>query len=145
MTSLKKKIGRPVIETVQSWKKKCWKACSEYVRRRDADEDGMIRCCTCGVRKHWKEVDAGHFLDGRGNAILFDIRGIHPQCKPCNGRLKNRRVDNVDLAYLDFMRYRYDEKVISDLQKLRKTTRQFTVPELKKMTEEFKRKIAQLN
>ena len=85
-------------------KQKAWKACSKYVRLRDAveyctdrgidlgqfarPEDIIGRCCTCGSVKSWIRMDAGHFKGrgiGGGSGSYFDERNIHLQCKPCNG------------------------------------------------------------
>lgn len=85
-------------------KQKAWKACSKYIRLRDAlkycEERGLdlkqfIRaedvigvCCTCGTVKSWSRMDAGHYKSrgmGGSSGVYFDERNIHLQCKPCNG------------------------------------------------------------
>jgi len=65
-------------------KKKAWRIFSEYYRRKHADSQGYARCYTCGVRKHWKELQVGHLLDGRYNSILFDEHVVRLQCRRCN-------------------------------------------------------------
>lgn len=65
-------------------KEKAWKEVSLYVRLSHANKDGFVKCFTCDNIKFWKEMQAGHFVPGRGNSILFDIRGIRPQCYGCN-------------------------------------------------------------
>lgn len=51
---------------------------------------GMCVCITCGVVLPWsgslggQGMDAGHFI-GRTPSVVLDERGIHPQCKRCNG------------------------------------------------------------
>ena len=62
--------------TLSYLKKKLWKLVSEYVRRSGADRNGNCRCCSCGVLRNWKELQAGHFIDGRSNGILWDLRGL---------------------------------------------------------------------
>lgn len=69
---------------LKKWKKKAWQAFSAYIRRREADDNGMVRCCTCGTVKNWREVDAGHFVPGRNNSVLYDTRIVWAQCKSCN-------------------------------------------------------------
>ena len=66
--------------TLAKLKKKAWKILSEYVRRREADENGMVYCYTCGERFHWRDVHAGHAIPGRHNAVLLDTDIIRPQC-----------------------------------------------------------------
>jgi hypothetical protein len=126
--------------SVNAWKSRVWDETSVIVRLRDADAEGFVSCCTCGVRKHWRRVDAGHFLDGRTNGTLFDLRGIHPQCKPCNGNLKQAPKD-TKIRYEAFMLERYGREVVDELRALARSTRQFTVAELVAMREE-RREIA---
>ena len=61
--------------------KKCWKLMSEWVRRKDADWKGNVKCFTCGVVKHWKEMHAGHFIHDK---LDFDERNLKPQDCSCN-------------------------------------------------------------
>jgi len=70
---------------VRYWEKKLWKVFSEYIRRKDADLDGMVDCYTCYSKKHWKQVDAGHFVSRNARAVKYDERNVKPQCKACNG------------------------------------------------------------
>lgn len=65
-------------------KKKAWSACSIYIRKKYADPYGWNTCYTCGTRKQWKEMDAGHGFAGRSKAVLFMEDVIRPQCKQCN-------------------------------------------------------------
>jgi len=44
----------------------------------------MAVCVTCGVIKNWKELQCGHFVDGRNNSVLYDERLCFPQCFKCN-------------------------------------------------------------
>lgn len=70
--------------TLKSLKNKAWKVFSEYIRRRDADEGGTVRCYTCGALYFWKQIHAGHAIPGRRNAVLFDAEIVRPQCPRCN-------------------------------------------------------------
>lgn len=58
------------------YKDKLWKVFSTYVRLRD---NGI--CFTCGTRKHYKQMQAGHFIH---NVLDFDEKNIHAQCVACN-------------------------------------------------------------
>lgn len=75
------------LKTLGSLKKKAWKLCSEYVRKREADEGGFVHCYTCGAPIHWKyEAQAGHSIPSRNNAVLLDDSICRPQCYVCNIR-----------------------------------------------------------
>lgn len=71
-------------KSLKTIKAKAWKLFSEYVRRKDADEGGTTRCYTCLQLAHWKELQCGHSIPGRHNAVLFDAEICRPQCQRCN-------------------------------------------------------------
>lgn len=69
-------------------KEKAWKAFSRAIRLRDclfttgSTEYG--KCCTCGRVFPYGQLQAGHFIAGRNNSILFEPRAVHGQCRGCN-------------------------------------------------------------
>ncbi len=73
------------VAKIKTLKNKLWNLTSEYVRRKDADENGYVACYTCGKVKHWKTGDAGHAIPGRHNKVLYDLELLRFQCKHCNG------------------------------------------------------------
>lgn len=128
-------------KSVSDLKAEVWKIFSLYIRQRDADSNGYASCITCGVKMHYKKLQAGHFIPGRRNAILFDERGCHVQCYACNcGWLKgNPRM------YDRFMQQNYGEKVIKELEDLNYgPAKQFTKEELLTLKEKFKTLLNQL-
>jgi hypothetical protein len=66
-------------KSLRAIKQNAWKLFSEYVRRKNADRDGFTHCYTSGVRAHWKELQCGHAIGGRHNAVLFDEEICRPQ------------------------------------------------------------------
>lgn len=64
---------------------KLWKAFSEYIRLRDADDNGICTCITCGLKRHWKQVDCGHGIPRQHWGTRYDERNNNAQCKRCNG------------------------------------------------------------
>lgn len=58
---------------------------SLYLRRSNADENGLVQCYTCPERLPVGQMQAGHYIP-RGNMLLrFDIeRNLRCQCKGCN-------------------------------------------------------------
>lgn len=80
--SFPKKTKKP---SVAKLKKKLWTLFSEYIRRLYARPDETCECVTCGVVKHWKELQAGHFIPaGSSNNLRFVEMNVHPQCYSCN-------------------------------------------------------------
>jgi len=85
--------------SLPSLDKKLWRIVSEYVRRRDANYGGLCLCPTCGAPKHWKEMDAGHFISRDRKSTKFDERNIHAQCPACN-RFKSGKQYEMSI-YID--------------------------------------------
>lgn len=57
---------------------------SNYIRQRDADVGGTVRCVTCRRLLFWKEAHAGHFVKRQHRAVRWDERNVHAQCVSCN-------------------------------------------------------------
>jgi len=70
--------------SLKGLRKKTWQACSQYVRQSYADHKGMLQCYTCPTVAPISEMQAGHCIGGRNNAVLFDLEIIRPQCPRCN-------------------------------------------------------------
>ena len=65
-----------------------WKWFSLFIRMRNADDNGMVRCVTCDKRIHYKESDAGHFQTRERKSTKFDEKNVQVQCQAEN-RFKN--------------------------------------------------------
>ena len=70
--------------TISKLKKKLDRLFSIYVRTKDADELGMTTCYTCGVKKHYKEMHAGHFQSRRHICTRWHEQNVKVQCPRCN-------------------------------------------------------------
>lgn len=77
----KPKNKTPKLSTIKA---KAWDLFSEWVRRKHADEDGWGYCYTCGKGAHWKDLQCGHAIPGRHNAVLLDAEICRLQCWQCN-------------------------------------------------------------
>lgn len=75
---MKRKKPKSVLKTEKA---KTWKLISEYVRRKDADDDGYTACYTCGASGHWKTMQCGHFFHGK---LDYDLRNLKCQDARCN-------------------------------------------------------------
>ena len=118
-------------------KTKAWKAFSRYIRLRDClvttgtKDYGL--CFTCGRKKHFKELEAGHFVDSRCNAILFEEDGVHAQCHQCNCY----KSGNKD-AYTPKMIELYGLKRVEELQQQKYTTVVYKIWDYEKIEKEYR-------
>jgi hypothetical protein len=119
--------------------KKLDKAFSEYIRRRDADDNGMVKCCTCPTVKYWKEMDCGHWLL-RGNlSTRFDERNSHAQCRACN-----RHLDGQWEKHRDYINKRHGSDAIWQLGLTKVRAAKLMQFEIDELTEYYKNKIKEL-
>lgn len=69
-------------------KTKAWDAFAKYIRVQGCLETTGLAflgvCITCGKQFHISYLQAGHFMSGRRNAVLFQEQGVHIQCRYCN-------------------------------------------------------------
>lgn len=115
-------------------KRKVWKEFSIFIRTRGADSEGFNRCVTCGVRLHWKELHAGHFLRGRLNANLLNETSCWPQCSFCN----IEKHGNLE-AYERFMLEAYGQMWIDHLKRQREVTHKWEADELQALLDSYKK------
>lgn len=57
---------------------------SKYIRLKNATPQGYIQCYTCGIIKHYKNMDCGHFIKREYHRLRYDERNCKPQCTRCN-------------------------------------------------------------
>ena len=112
------------------------KVFSIYIRRRDADENGQVKCCTCPAVAHWKQMDAGHFMP-RGNlSVRYDEKNSHPQCRLCNGTLCGKPSE-----YSKFIIDQYGPEELERLLTLRHQTVGLMQYEIDGLERKFKAKL----
>lgn len=125
-------------KSIKTLKAKAWKLFSEYIRRKYADENGMVKCCTCDHFAHWKQMQAGHFIPGRCNSILFEENGVHPQCRKCNYNEGNGP------EYYVFMLNKYGQEEIDRLRNLRHQAVKLDLGFYESFIPELKQKLKEL-
>ena len=93
--------------TKNDWFKWLWPVFSRYIRTRDClATTGTVthgKCVTCGRTLAFKKLQAGHFIPGRTDAMLFDEDQVHAQCYRCNCKLQG-----MWHKYFLFMRAKFD-------------------------------------
>ena len=115
-------------------KKAAWYWLSMWVRRKAADDNGYVQCVTCGVTKHWKEMDAGHFIPKkRGLSIYFVEEAIHPQCTYCN-RFNSGQL----IEYTRYMQNMYGIDFVDELLALARTTKSMRLADFEEIETEYR-------
>jgi len=121
-------------------KKSLWGYISKVIRLKYADDNGYVKCVTCNTIKHYKELQAGHFIpQAQGDACRYIEENIHPQCYRCNINLGGNGAE-----YYPYMLDMYGQELIDDLRALSKTTVKFTESDLLDMETEWKERLSGL-
>lgn len=111
-----KKKGRKRLPSIKNLRKRVWAQFSIFIRTRDADEFGIVTCCTCPARHPWNsgQIHAGHWIHGR---LDFDERNVNSQCRNDNYYSHTK----VNTAYAVFMAKKYGAEVMDELRLLSNT------------------------
>ena len=73
------------MKTISKLKKELDKWFSLYIRLRDATDEGLVQCFTCGKVAHYKKgMQNGHFQSRRYHSTRWDERNCQVQCVGCN-------------------------------------------------------------
>ncbi len=124
-------------------KDRAWKACSAYIRSKECLEttntpDWGI-CCSCNSWKHIKDLQAGHYIGGRRDNILFIDDIIHIQCIGCNYYKQGNY-----LEYKKYMINRYGEEKVERLENMKWIKKSLSLLELKALEQDYKNKLREL-
>jgi len=123
-------------KTISQLHKILWKAFSEYIRRKNADRNGYVRCCSCGQIHQWKNVDCGHYISRSFLTVRYDEMNCAPQCKGCNAFRQGNPIE-----FRKHLIDRYGEKAVLDLEGRKNYPAGFTRDGLILKIEEYKQKL----
>lgn len=128
-------------------KDKALEAFSIYIRTRDClrftGDPTEGKCVTCNREYPFKQLHAGHFIQGRGNAVLFDERLVFSQCPGCNMNPPYGKGGN----YVEYFRFMLDEvglEKIDELRTLKHDTVIYKEFHFKELEEKYKLKTVEL-
>ena len=67
------------MKTISKLKKDLDKWFSLFIRLRDADDLGFVKCFTSGRYYHYKNIHAGHFMSRKSHSTRWDEINVQPQ------------------------------------------------------------------
>lgn len=112
---------------------------SQFIRLRDSDCNGYIRCYCCGYAVHWTNAHNGHFINRRHLGTRWHEINNNACCTPCN-IYKNGNLD----AYRERLVSKWSESIIDQLTMLKTSVIKFTDTELKDMIKHYKNEVKKL-
>lgn len=127
----------------QKAKDNAWKAFSIYIRTRDcirfSGTTELGKCVTCKRAYPFKQLCAGHFIQGRGNAVLFDERLVYSQCGGCNTNPPYGKGGNY-VEYYVFMLEEWGQIMIDEFRALKHETKIYKIHDFEALEQEYKDK-----
>jgi hypothetical protein len=122
----RKPLRKPKPKTKGYWVKKLDQIFSLYIRQKYADHFGMVSCYTCGTRKHYKDMQNGHYISRGNMATRWDEENCRVQDSACNifrggnyVEYSSRLIEEVGIEkYKELVKKKYEIKQFSikDLQ-----------------------------
>jgi|GEM_PF-3359717 hypothetical protein len=126
--------------TARQWLEKCADDLfSVLIRRRNANEWGMVHCFTCENYQAWKNMDCGHFASRSHHSTRWHENNCQAQCKTCNGEMAGNL--NVFAKNLDG---KYGVGTADELGALSRLIQPWSNDQLRELIESLKLKIKQL-
>ena len=72
------------MKSISKLKKELDKWFSLYIRLRNATNEGLTQCYTCGKVDHYKRLQCGHFQSRRHHSTRWNEQNCQVQCVKCN-------------------------------------------------------------
>lgn len=121
-------------------KAKLDKIFSEYIRLRDADNNGMVRCISCMKIDHWKNVDCGHFVNRGHTSTRYNEKNCNAQCRKCN-----RFDEGNNIGYARGLVRKYGQQVIEELEILKHQASHLSEFDYKILIAHYSKKVKELH
>lgn len=125
-------MKRKKLRSIKAIKRDLDNAFSLFVRRRDADENGMGRCVTCF---RWAKLEAGHFIPRQYVSTRWLEINCAGQCSFCN-----RWMHGAQAEFYVALVKQHGQSVVNELMQAKHRTVKFSRDELNEMLTKFKEK-----
>lgn len=125
---------KPKQKTKSYYVKKLDDVFSKYIRQKYADDFGMVTCYTCNKLAHYKDMQNGHFISRSVMALRWDEENCRVQCVSCNVFKCGNYIE-----YTLRLQKEIGKKAVDNLFKRKHEIKQWTIAELKKEIEKYKK------
>ena len=112
---------------------------SEFIRLRDADENGLARCISCGKIVPWREADCGHFVNRSHMSTRYNEKNCNLQCRSCN-----RFDEGNNIGYMKGLIKKYGPGIIDELWVIKGQPSHLSAFDYKVLIDHYKREVKKL-
>jgi hypothetical protein len=109
------------------------KVFNHFIKLKDANSQGFVKCFTCDNVHHISNIDAGHFQGSRKQSVRWDEMNVKPQCRKCNSTNNGMRKE-----FADRLDEKYGQGTAENLIRKANKVRSYSSSELKDMIEYYK-------
>lgn len=116
---------------------KCLDALQLLVRLEAANDEGYVRCVTCGIWRPWNDgMQGGHFIaKGDSSYWALEKENVHPQCSGCNSF--GMKFGTAQIRYTLFMEDMYSKDKVEEMLACKKTTKKICKADYRNMLSQF--------
>lgn len=110
---------------------------SIWIRRRDADEYGIVDCPLCEHQYHWKHMVNAHFIRRAILVTRWNLDNCHATCSTCNTLMES----DPDLAarYGLWVIEKIGADRYTELMILRQTQPKFTQSDIDEIADKYRK------
>jgi len=131
---------KPKVKSSKVLRQECLKAIQRLCRLAAADDDGNCACVSCGVVKHYSQLQGGHWL-AKGSSSFWALRieNVHPQCASCN--MWGMRYGSAAQQYTLWMEDMYGRDFVDEMIATKSNPIKLYKADYEEMLEEFNEQI----
>jgi hypothetical protein len=131
---------KPKVKSSKVLRQECLKAIQRLCRLAAADDDGNCACVSCGVVKHYSQLQGGHWL-AKGSSSFWALRieNVHPQCASCN--MWGMRYGSAAQQYTLWMEDMYGRDFVEEMIATKSNPIKLYKADYEEMLEEFNEQI----
>lgn len=135
-----KKKKKRKSDSRQSLIRKLDRVFSQYIRLRDSDDKGMIKCVSCPSRIHRKKAHSCHFVSRSRLWYRRDEKNCHAGCPSCNTYRQEMHMRNYTTFMIDNYWRRKVDKMLADEHKIQKVS----IHEIRAKLEVYKKLVKEM-
>ena len=131
---------KPKVKSSKVLRQECLKTIQRLCRLAAADDDGNCACVSCGVVKHYSQLQGGHWL-AKGSSSFWALRieNVHPQCASCN--MWGMRYGSAAQQYTLWMEDMYGRDFVDEMIATKSNPIKLYKADYEEMLEEFNEQI----
>jgi len=109
---------------------------SLYIRLRDSDWKGIVKCITCPNRDHFKskKINCGHFISRAAKSTRWHVLNANGQCTTCNLYKSGNQYEHG--KQLDI---KHGKGTADQMAALSRATQKFNTSDLLDIAEKFRK------